>query len=256
MTHENSLSRFNQLIADALAQDFTGWDFSYLRGRMTGGDPSWNYGAIVREHLPGVRALLDYDTGGGEFLSALSPRPPLMVATEGYPPNVPVAGRRLLPLGIHLVNAVDASHLPFSSGAFDLVINRHGDYHADEIYRLLRPGGRVITQQVGGEDEIPLNRALEDEVSYLYQDFGLDEMKQEFESVGFEILDLREELPETQFKDIGAVVFYLKVISWQVPDFTVEKYEQRLLAIHQTIEERGAFRSHSHRLLLQATKPR
>jgi SAM-dependent methyltransferase len=255
MAAQDNLDRFNRLVADALAQDFSGWDFSYLDGRMTGGELSWDYRAIVGEHLSGSNALLDYDTGGGEFLSALSPLPALTVATEGYPPNVSVAGKRLLPLGIRLVDAVDAAHLPFASRTFDLVINRHGDYHSGEIYRLLQPGGRVITQQVGGADEIQLNQALEDEIHFPYAGFDLNAVKQEFEAAGFHILDLREAFPETQFKDIGAVVFYLKVISWQVPDFSVEKYYHRLVAIHQTIEETGAFRSQSHRILLQAIRP-
>jgi SAM-dependent methyltransferase len=247
--------RFKQLIQEALAQEFSGWDFSYLHGRMLGDDPTWDYGAIVKAHLPGVHALLDYDTGGGEFLSALTPRPALTTATEGYPPNVPVAGRRLLPLGIHVVNAVDAAHLPFADSTFDLIINRHGDYNAGEVFRMLKPGAHFITQQVGGSDQIQLNQALEDKISFPYVDFGIEELRQEFEAAGFLIFDLREEFPETVYRDIGAVVFYLKVISWQVPDFTVEKYYDRLAAIHNTIEEDGAFRSRSHRILLQARRP-
>jgi SAM-dependent methyltransferase len=247
--------RFESLIQAALEQNFSGWDFSYLHNRMLGDEPTWDYTAIVKAHLPGVHALLDYDTGGGEFLSALTPRPALTTATEGYPSNVPVAGRRLLPLGIHVVNAADAALLPFADSTFDLIINRHGDYNAHEVYRLLKPGARFITQQVGGSDQIQLNQALEDEISFPYIDFGIEELRQEFEAAGFQIFDLREEFPETVYRDIGAVVFYLKVISWQVPDFTVEKYYDRLAAIHNTIEEDGAFRSRSHRLLLLARRP-
>jgi SAM-dependent methyltransferase len=248
--------RFERLIQEALAQEFSGWDFAYLDGRMLGGDPTWDYAAIVQEHLPDVQALLDCDTGGGELLSSLAPRPPLTAATEGYPPNVKVAGQRLLPLGIHLVDAVDSAHLPFANGAFDLIINRHGDYNPHEVFRLLSPGGRFITQQVGGRDEVLLNRALEDEISFVYYDeFGLEKMQQEFEDAGFHILDLHEAFPETRYTDIGAVVFYLKVISWQVPDFTVKKYYDRLAAIHNQIETNGFFPSRSHRLLLQAVRP-
>jgi len=248
-------TRFERLIQEALAQEFSGWDFAYLDRRMLGGDLSWDYAAIVQDHLPAAKTLLDCETGGGELLSSLAPLPPLTAATEGYPPNVPVAGRRLLPLGIHLVNTLDSARLPFASSAFDLVINRHGDYSAAEIHRVLKPGGRFITQQVGGLDQVLLNQALEDVISYVYYDeFGLERMQQEFEDAGFHILDLREEFPETRYTDIGAVVFYLKVISWQVPDFSVEKYYDRLAAIHNCIEANGFFPSQSHRLLLQAVR--
>jgi hypothetical protein len=85
MTTIINKDRFEQLIQDALAQEFSGWDFSYLHGRMLGDAPAWDYGAIVKAHLPGVHALLDYDTGGGEFLSALTPRPALTSCHRGLP---------------------------------------------------------------------------------------------------------------------------------------------------------------------------
>lgn len=38
-------------------------------------------------------------TGGGEFLAGLQPLPPHTCATEGYPPNIPIAQQRLKRLG-------------------------------------------------------------------------------------------------------------------------------------------------------------
>ena len=38
--------------------------------------------------------------------------------------------------------------LPFRAGAFDLVSNRYEAYRAEEVARMLRPGGSFITQQV------------------------------------------------------------------------------------------------------------
>jgi hypothetical protein len=43
--------------------------------------------------------MLDLQSGGGELLAGLPTLPPLMVATEGYTPNVAVAARRLRPRG-------------------------------------------------------------------------------------------------------------------------------------------------------------
>ena len=42
-------------------------------------------------------------TGGGEGLSLFPDRAPCTVAAEAWPPNVPVAGRRLRPLGITVI---------------------------------------------------------------------------------------------------------------------------------------------------------
>ncbi len=40
----------------------------------------------------------------------------------------------------------------------------------------------------------------------------------QLEANGFEIVQGKEETPVTRFMDIGAVVFFLKAVSWQVPD--------------------------------------
>ncbi|MCH5212502.1 MAG: SAM-dependent methyltransferase, partial [Oscillospiraceae bacterium] len=49
-----------------------GWDFSHIYGRYeVEQDLSWNYESIVRAHLTKDTELLDYDTGGGEFLLSL-----------------------------------------------------------------------------------------------------------------------------------------------------------------------------------------
>ena len=49
-----------------------GWDFSHIRGRFEEeNDLPWSYREIVRSCLREDAALLDYDTGGGEFLLSL-----------------------------------------------------------------------------------------------------------------------------------------------------------------------------------------
>ena len=48
-----------------------GWDFSHIHGRYKEDDPPWDYEAIIRSVLQDDMRLLDYDTGGGEFLLSL-----------------------------------------------------------------------------------------------------------------------------------------------------------------------------------------
>ena len=71
---------------------------------------------------------------------------------------------------------------------------------------------------------------------------------------GFQILDKRDEFPETVITDIGALVFHLRVISWQIEDFSVEKYHDKLVQIHNMIQEKGDLRIKSHRFLIVAKK--
>jgi hypothetical protein len=50
----------------------------------------------------------------------------------------------------------------------------------------------------------------------------------EIERAGFEIVRSEEEFLDSIFYDIGAVVFFLSIIEWQIPGFSVQRYRERL----------------------------
>jgi SAM-dependent methyltransferase len=257
----STLNDFDQLIQEAEQQSFSGWDFSWLEGRYIQSPLSWDCPQIVRSHLPIIHSLLDMGTGGGELLAslamtdALAPFPPDSWATESYLPNVPIARSRLEPFGVHVVQITDNDHLPFGDSRFDLIINRHELLSASEVFRLLKPDGKFITQQVGGKDNIRLNELLQERVQFEFSDWDLAFLCHELQRVGFQIVDQREELPEAVFYDIGAVVYYLKAIPWQVEGFTVEAYRPRLLAMYKEILQRGGLKVRYHRFYVEAIKP-
>ena len=238
------------------AAPFEGWDFSYLEGRLTEEPLPWDYRQIVSEALPGAASLLDMGTGGGELLSGLSPLPLRTAATEAYPPNVPVARARLEPLGVAVYAIEEYAALPFDDGAFDLVINRHEWYDPAEVYRVLRQGGRFITQQVGDQNDLELNRLL---AAPLPDDGGsewdLAVARAQLDAAGFEVTDAREAFPMSWFHDIGAVVYYLKVIPWQTPDYSLDRYFPRLAELHRRIQSSGPLPVATHRFLLSAVRP-
>jgi hypothetical protein len=70
------------------------------------------------------------------------------------------------------------------------------------------------------------------------------------------VAELRHERPLTTFLDIGAVVYFLRLVVWIVPGFSVATHRDRLLALHERIEREGPFTSHASRFLIEATKPR
>jgi SAM-dependent methyltransferase len=245
---------FERLMQEAWQHEFAGWDFSFLAGRMVETPTSWDYKQIVLDRIRSAQSLLDLDTGGGEFLASLKPFPPVACATEGYPPNVPIAQTRLEPLGVKISNTHAAVRLPFEDNAFDLVINRHGGILAGEIFRVLKPGGGFITQQVGDKNCVRLNEVLGAQPDAFSAMWTLDLAARQLEGGGFRIVQRKEEFPATEFKDIGAVVYYLKAISWQISDFSIEKYYDQLGEIHNTIQETGTFLVNQHRFFIEAQK--
>src|SRR5271168_3250117 len=99
---------FEQLVADAAAAPVEGWDFSWFEGRATEERPPWGYARLMGERMAGAESALDIETGGGEVLATVARPPALLVATEGWPPNIDVARTRLRPLGAWVVAVADA----------------------------------------------------------------------------------------------------------------------------------------------------
>ncbi len=204
--------------------------------------------------MQGADTMLDMGTGGGEFLSELSPRPKHIYATESYPPNIPVAERHLEPLGIEVRSFDHDERLPFERDQFDLVINRYESFSPAELKRILKPGGSFITEQVGGRDNEKVNEALGAQSMHEHYDWSLNKAVCSLKQNSLRIIDAHEEYPITQFHDIGAVVYFLRAIPWQIPDFRVAAYKEKLLELHHRIEQEGCFVVNSHRFLIVAEK--
>jgi hypothetical protein len=134
------------------------------------------------------------------------------------------------------------------------VINRHAGYSPTELFRILKPGGRFLTQQVGGKNQFRLNEIFQDEPHFIYGFWTLDYALQELQQAGFEILLQREETPETRFFDIGAVVYFLKIIDWQVPGFSPHRDWEKLQQVHQRIQEVGFLQTWQHNFIISAVK--
>ena len=134
-------------------QSFTGWDFSYLDGRLNEGQEHWSYLDRASALMRCSGSMLDMDTGGGEKLLNLHEYwPARVVATENYPPNVKLATERLSGLGVQVIKAAvsDFDPMPFEDWEFDLVLNRHALFNPSEVARILSVGGTFLAQQVHG----------------------------------------------------------------------------------------------------------
>lgn len=256
VTSEQDHDALFQYLQAEYEHPFSGWDFSYLDGRRVEDWSvlTWDYRAEIEARLPQIRSLLDIDTGGGEFLASLKPLPADTCATEGYPPNVPVARQRLEPLGIRVYGLQDYQ-LPLEDECFELVIDRHGAYLPQEVLRVLKPGGLFITQQVDGGDYYEdLHQMLGALTSHIRPEWHLPYAVNELEEAGFEILKQAEAWPVTRFYDVGAIVYYLKAIPWQISDFSVEKYWPMLQKVHQQIQRDGFVEIHGHYFFIVARK--
>lgn len=251
-----SAKSFDQLVSEASRTPFSGWDFSALDGRWRHENPPWDYSALARDRIAHASGLLDLGTGGGEVLSSMAPLPRKTFATEGYAPNLEVARRRLTPLGVQVLPIGPDNRIPLPDGVVDLVLDRHEEFDPGEVHRVLAPGGLFVAQQVGGLNNVELRERFGAEASVPTNDVSSSAaLANEIARAGFVVRRQEEWIGFTEFLDVGAVVYYLKAIPWEVPGFSVSRHRAMLEEIHHGILATGSLRVTSHRLLVIAQRP-
>ena len=252
-------NRINKLKEEWLKEEqiahIHGWDFSHIHDRYKEEDDlPWDYESIIRKYLKDDMKLLDYDTGGGEFLLSLNHPHKNTSATEGYLPNYELCKNELLPLGIDFRFSDDAKNIPFDNESFDIFINRHGDFNPNEAYRLLKKDGLFITEQVGSDNDRDLVEMVLPDFPKPFPDLKLDIQKKKFEEAGFEIIQAEEAYRPIKFYDVGAFVWFAHKIEWEFPDFSVEKCFDKLLKMQEIIDKNGVLEGTIHRYLIVAKK--
>lgn len=236
------------------ARGMTGWDFSHMVGRYTVEPLPWDYSQVVKEFLrPGVR-LLDMGTGGGEFLLTLGHPYALTSVTEGWAPNLALCKKRLEPLGVTVreYDSEKGQPMPFPDDSFDLVINRHESYDLSEVRRVLKKNGFFVTQQVGGENDLPLVRRLCPGFPGGFVGFNLENELPRFRQAGFRVMRSNQAYLESRFRDVGAVVFQASVCPWEFPGFSVENSQEALFQMQEQVERLGFVPNLEHRFLIVA----
>ncbi|MBO0882738.1 MAG: class I SAM-dependent methyltransferase, partial [Mycobacterium sp.] len=199
---------------------------------------------------------LDIQTGGGEVLNGAPKFPPTMAAVESWPPNAALATKLLHPRGVVVVATRDEPPLPFADAAFDLVTSRHpATLWWSEIARVLRPGGTYLAQHIGPATVSELVEYFIGPQPAAWAKQEPDAASAEARAAGLQIVDLRMERPRVEFFDIGAIIYFLRKVIWTVPDFTVDRYRERLRELHERITRYGSFVTYSCRVLIEARKP-
>ena len=233
---------------------FQGWDFSHIDGRYECPEPPWNYREIVQSYLKDTGVLLDMGTGGGEVLLSINHPHEKTYATEAYIPNLELCKKVLTPLGISVAQTYDDDKLPFENDSFDCIINRHESFDLLEVDRTLKNGGYFITQQVGNKNDYEFMQKLNDGFISHRSSHALKKYTDTLASLGYWIIKADEVQYPVKFYDVGAFVFWAKIIVWEFPNFSVKTHLDKLFAYQRTIMEKGFLQGTGHRFLIVAQK--
>lgn len=252
----DGMRSFDELVAEAVAADVSGWGFAWLDGRATEERPPWGYARMIAERLSQVASALDVDTGGGEVVSEAAALPPRMLVTEGWRENAARACALLGPRGVHVVEASPDHGLPFAAGTFELVTSRH-PVRPDwaEIHRVLAPGGRYFAQHVGPGSAFEL-------IEWFLGPMPRERMGRDpagevaaATAAGLVVDDVRIARCRMEFHDIGAVVWILRKCVWWVPGFTIAAHLVRLRELDAQLRAGEPFVAWSTRHLIEAHRP-
>ena len=146
--------------------------------------------------------------------------------------------------------------MPFADEAFDLVTSRHATVvRWAEIARVLRPGGSYLAQQIGPATMRELFEYFLGPQPAKWLELEPDTQTARAQAAGLQVLQMRMERLRAEFFDIGAVIYFLRKVIWTVPDFSVQRYREKLRAMHERIEADGPFVAHATRVLVEARKP-
>lgn len=248
---------FNKLKTQWILEEnyaFKGWDFSHLDGRRKSEELPWDYREILKTYIKITDKLLDTGTGGGEFLLSLNHPYELTFTTENSPPNFELCKKRLEPLGITVSQKYDNGKLPFASDSFNIVINRHDCFDLCEVDRVLKQGGYFITQQVGYKNNNDLSKKLIANFKVPKTSHKLKNYLLTLKELNYQIILSKEAFLESNFFDIGALVYYAKIIEWEFPNFSVDSCFDMLCKCQEEIERNGFIKGTDHRFIIVAKK--
>ncbi len=244
-----------QYLLEEESKAFSGWDFSYLDGRWEDEDLPWDYKTIVKQYLKPELNLLDMGTGGGEFLLTLNHPYNNTSVTEGYKPNYEICVNKLKPLGIKVYNYVGDEKLSLiSDNTYDIVINRHESYNEQEIYRILKPNGIFITQQVGAFNNKELSHFFDENHVDQFPELTLERSIKRLKNNDFNILFSDEYFPILKFYDLGAIAYFAKIIKWEFINFNVKDNIDKFLILQEELKKVGYIPSKEHRFIIVAKK--
>jgi SAM-dependent methyltransferase len=192
-------------------------------------------------------------TRWGEFLTQISASlPAQVVATEEWKVNVPVAKNRLVKFGFEVVSC-RSIQLPFKNASFDLVLNRHEDLDPSQVAQVLKPGGRIITQQVGRDNWKELR-------SYFPRMTDPGDLRGRyasgFQHAGLSLVTNLDHDYKVAYRSLGDLVFMLVVTPWTIPGFSLENDIDSLVSLDEGYHTSNGLELTQSRFLIIADKPK
>ena len=128
-------------------------------------------------------------------------------------------------------DAKEPGELPYPDRCLDVAVVRRRPFDADELARVLRPGGVLLAEQVGGDDVVELHAVLASPLPRPHQ--RVDASAAELLDAGLRVTRQETWHGPVTFDDVASLVAYLTRDPAHAPaDFSVDGYANTLLYLH------------------------
>lgn len=210
--------------------------------------PNYDAHVITSSYLQDDKHIAIVSVDGGEFTSKYNYLPPITYAVDL---NVSKAKEQLESRGVKVTSLTSQGKMPFKDEKIDVIINELSNYDKFEMYRVLKPNGYLIVDQIGSENykEI-INMFIPFRVK---GQWNKEVCQQTLKDIGFDLINGFEDIGHIRFDSLSALLAFVKSIS---PE-RVEKYEQFInfyADALRKIKRKGFFELTTHRFLVIARK--
>lgn len=190
-------------------------------------------------------AFVSYD--GGEYVDSFEYLPPITYAVEIQSDK---AKERLESRNVKVTSLTEEGKLPFKDERLDIVVNELANYDKYDLYRVIKPGGYLVVNQMGSDNYKELtNIFLPFKLSGRWD---LEAGKRTLSDIGLEIVDGFEEHGFIRFDTLAAFVQFLKKITRS--DVSQDRFMNFYGHVLREIKEKSYFELTTHRFLVVARK--
>lgn len=232
-----------------------GWDFSRINCVVEG--DNWDMYEEIAKQCKSSDLLLDIGTGGGEQILPLADALLLLVGIDHSPEMIDSAHANAGNTSRSNVRflTMSANNLTFPEHFFNIVSCRQSPFCAQEVAKVLMPGGAFVTQQVAEDDKLNLKQAFR-----RGQAFGsppgelCDRYVKELQSAGFGNVQ-HFEYRTTEYYQTAADLIFLLAHTPIIPDFGHDADDFNILhAFIQDNQTEKGIRTSSSRSVIQAIR--
>ena len=232
-----------------------GWDFSHVKKLEEG--KGWEFFQEVVKKVKPKDLLLDIGTGGGEAILKIAYKVGFIYGIDHSVSMVTTARNNLKKLNYKNAKflLMNSSHLDFPDNYFDVVTDRHCDFGATEVYRVLKKGGYFFTQQVSEGDQLNIKKAFGRGQAYGVKDGTLkDKYLKQLKKAGFKKIKNYDYNSKIYYKTDKDYIFHLRYTP-TIPEFGEGEKDFEILGrfIEKNKTEKG-IETNSKRFMITAQK--